>query len=279
MERQQWNQSLPGRPRGRESTYEGHDNHHYRPNHAPDVAFAKHQHAQQVAGTKDGRSHTQDPRRRRSPVRLSLEDAMTSLYECATEARAHFDDFHQDFKRDIRGIQEYCNQRIIDAVWAQKVRGGHRDHDAQTERRGSGRHDGHPAEQQDVSLRSTMKALLSTTSTAAGAAEDFRPSQRRPSRYTPDDVSKIRHQLHRSHQNLRKSFGVLMGSRSEMEHVTTELEMLLLFLSRNGAGDATHSNYEPGAKIGRQRMGATIDDDGPYGESGEQVEEWTGPQE
>ncbi|KAL8708402.1 MAG: hypothetical protein Q9220_006692 [cf. Caloplaca sp. 1 TL-2023] len=297
MERQQRSQRLPERPRGRgaedSGVYEGYDsnNQHYLPNHPQ----AMHRSQQQIAMTnKDPRSsHTQGSsshHRPRSPAAgsrsISLEDAIASLYECAHDAKRHFEDFHQDFKRDIRGIQEYCSQRIIDAVWTQKVRGGggggHRDHhDVQAEGRGSGRqHDGRPPadqqHQQDPSLRSTMKALLSATGSAVGAAEDFRPSQRRPSRYTLDDVSKIRQQLHRSHQNLRKSFGVLMGSRSEMEHVTTELEMLLLFLSRNGAGDGNGGNYEVGGSARRQRMGAAVEDDGTYGEVEEQVEEWTG---
>lgn len=227
------------------------------------------------------------PSRRSKGQDVSLEDGIGELFESVNEAIKLFGYFDHDYQQDVQRIRRYCDQHLIDAVWMQKVRGSPREG-----RTGGGRRRGDLDDElereertQPPNLRNTMKQVLSTMDMALDAVESFRPSQRRPSRHTPEDVAKIRKQLHRTYQNLRKSFSVVLERRSEMEHVTTELEMLSLFLGRNGASggnDGARSGARGGQHGGGRRRTAESEVRGQSAyeeELDEPAEEWSGPQD
>ncbi|KAI4273235.1 MAG: hypothetical protein L6R38_006383 [Xanthoria sp. 2 TBL-2021] len=215
---------------------------------------------------------------------VPLEEGIQDLFESVNEAIEFFAHFTLDYQQDVHRISKYCNKQLINAIWAEKARGSPRD--AKDGRAGRRRGDpDHDVDREDriqsPSLPNSLTELLSAIAATLRAAEDFRPSQRRPSRYKIDDVAKIRQQLQRAFQSLRKSYPVVMERRSEMEHVTTELEMLGVFLGRNGAEGDADGDAGGGARPGgRRRMGQS-EAGGPNAYEGgidEPVEEWSGGQ-
>ncbi|KAL8832421.1 MAG: hypothetical protein Q9170_004879 [Blastenia crenularia] len=196
---------------------------------------------QQSAFAPDGRARNRPPVQyattsRKAVEQVSLEDGINDLFNFVNDAIQYFARFERDFHQDIHQIREYCDKGLLEAVWTQKV---HPIEKQSRDRRGSSRSnnfgDHHAADHESPTFRNTMRQMLSDLDAALAAAESFRPSQRRPSRYSGEDASKIRQQLHRSYQSLKKSFLLVMNRRLEMETVNTELEMLRVFLSRNGA--------------------------------------------
>lgn len=244
---------------------------------------------QQPSYHPDGRARNQ-PRThrgtssRRAAEAPSLEDGIIELFDSVNHAIDFFSHFEQEFRQDTHRIQTYCEQGLLEEVWGSKVhpqatgqRGMRKQHDRDRN------FDGPDAE--IPTFRDTMNELVSSLDGALSAAESYRVSQRRPSRYSPEDAAKIRQQLRRSDHNLRRSFAIVGKRRSEMETVNTELEMLTVFLSRNGAEEGRRRD-DPGhsrAGGGRTRRGGddmrhsgNAEGDTAWEEGGEQVEEYSG---
>ncbi|KAL8724435.1 MAG: hypothetical protein Q9166_007957 [cf. Caloplaca sp. 2 TL-2023] len=279
MDGRQWNPNLPSRTRGRATPRDSHERYS---GHQSSDHFAR------FVGDEDsGRYHSSSqrgvPNRRSREQDMSLEDGILELFEVINEAINIFAHFNQDYQQDVQRIRKYCDKHLIDAVWMQKVCGGSREAgDPRRRHRGEQDEDMDRTARQSPSLRSTMKQLLSSVELALNAAQVFRPSPRRPSRYTSDDVVKIQEQLHRTYQNLRRSFPIVTERRSEMEHVSTELEMLRLFLGRNGAADGVEDVARGGGHGGGSRRPGGFTGGSHVGfeeEAGEQVEEWSGGQD
>ncbi|KAL8706578.1 MAG: hypothetical protein Q9201_000391 [Fulgogasparrea decipioides] len=231
---QRWNQSLPLRKP---------DYHGGSPRDAIDRrGGGRRSLDQQSPFLGDGRGRYNSQSQRERPGRLStesvtLEDGVVDLFHAVNDAIQQFGHFEQDYDRDVQRIRSYCDKELIEAVWMQKLAPRAISRDRQRERYG-GPDERDKAEHQPLNLRGTMKQLLSTLGAALHAAEDFRPSQRRPSRYSPDDVSEVRQYLHKAYHSLRKSFSTIVEHRSKIGKVNTELEMLRVFLSRNGAEES-----------------------------------------
>lgn len=215
---------------------------------------------------------------------VSLDDGVQDLFETVNKAIGFFTHFSQDYQQDVQRISRYCHRRTVDGIWAEKTRSSPRDtKDGRADRRR-----GEPSEydmdreerMQPPSLGKSMNHLLSGINNTIRAAEEFRPSQRRSSRYKTDDVAKIRQQLSRTYSSLQGSFPKVMDRRSEMEHVTTELEMLRVFLESKGAGsDADRCGG--GRQGGRREMDQGVEGShDTYEEDMNEVEEeWGGGQE
>lgn len=240
---------------------------------------------QQPQFPQDRRSRNNPQTQRGTPSRRpadipSLDDGVFELYDSVNDAIGYFSHFEQDFRQDIHRIRNYCEKQLLEEVWASKVHpptSGQRSR--RTQHEVDSNFDGPDGEL--PTFRSTMKQLVISLGGALAAAESFRPSQRRPSRYSLEDAAKIRQQLHRSNQSLRKSLSLVIDRRSEMETVHTELEMLRIFLGRNGAEEGGGGN-DPGhvqGGGGRQRRGEGDEGDTQWGGAEEQAEEWGGGQE
>ncbi|KAL8930436.1 MAG: hypothetical protein Q9208_000620 [Pyrenodesmia sp. 3 TL-2023] len=221
---------------------------------------------------------------RRPAEHPSLEDGIIELFDSVNDAIQFFSHFEQDFRQDTHRIQTYCEKPLLEEVWASKIRP-----QASGQRGMRKQHDGDSnfdrPDARIPTFRDTMKELVSSLEGALTAAESYRVSQRRPSRYSLEDAAKIRQQLRRSDHNLRKSFAIVGKRRSEMETVNTELEMLRVFLSRNGAEEG-RGGCDPGHSRGgggRQWRGGddmrdcgNTEGDTAWEERGEQVEEYSG---
>lgn len=244
---------------------------------------------QQPSYPPDGRARnpqrTQHGTSSRRPAEApSLEDGIVELFDSVNHAIQFFSHFQQDFRQDTHRIQPYCEKELLEEVWGSKIRPpatGQRGMRKQYDRDRS--FDGPDPEV--PTFRGTMNELVSSLEGTLTAAETYRVSQRRPSRYSLEDAAKIRQQLRRSDHNLRKSFAIVGKRRSEMETMNTELEMLRVFLSRNGAEEGWEGD-DPGHGRGgggrQRRVGDDMRDCGnPEGdtaweERGEQVEEYSG---
>ncbi|KAL8751975.1 MAG: hypothetical protein Q9184_005883 [Pyrenodesmia sp. 2 TL-2023] len=244
---------------------------------------------QQPSYPPDGRVRNQQRIQHGAPSRRPaetpfLEDGIIELFDSVNDAIQFFANFEQDFRQDTHRIQTYCEKPLLEEVWGSKIRpqasgqrGMRKQHDVDSN---FDRPDGRIA-----TFRDTMKELVSSLEGALTAAESYRVSQRRPIRYSLEDAAKIRQQLRRSDHNLRKSFAIVGNRRSEMETVNTELEMLRVFLSRNGAEEGRGGDdrrHGRGGGGGQRRSGDDMRDGGnPEGATawegrGEQAEEYSG---
>ncbi|KAL8897249.1 MAG: hypothetical protein Q9207_007308 [Kuettlingeria erythrocarpa] len=231
------------------------------------------------------RTHYGTPTSGRAPEASFLEDGIIELFDSVNHAIDFFSHFEHDFRKDTHRIQTYCEQGLLEEVWGSKVRpqaagqrgGMRKQHDRDRN------FDGPDAE--IPTFRDTMNELVSSLEGTLSAAESYRVSQRRPSRYSLEDAAKIRQQLRRSDHNLRRSFAIVGKRRSEMETVNTELEMLRVFLSRNGAEEARRRSDPRHSRAGggRPRRGgddmrhsSNAEGDTAWEEGGEQVEEYSG---
>ncbi|KAL8752467.1 MAG: hypothetical protein Q9199_005719 [Rusavskia elegans] len=280
MDGGQWSQDMPGRPRARATPRDSHERHGGR-------RSLDHPHSMMESEVKTGRHHSSQrgmASRRSKEHDVPLEEGIQDLFESVNEAIEFFAHFTQDYQQDVHRISKYCNKQFINAIWAEKARGCPRD--ARDGRAGRRRGDpDHDVDREDrmqpPSLSNSLTQLLSAIAATLRAAEDFRPSQRRPSRYNTDDMAKIRQQLQRAFHSLRKSYPVVMERRSEMEHVTTELEMLGVFLGRNGAGGNADGGAGGGGRPGGRRGMSQTEAGGSNAYGGgidEPEEEWSGGQ-
>ncbi len=283
MDRGQWSQDLPGRPRGSATPRDSHERHGggrrslEHPHYMMDREIRSGHHHSSQRGAAGHRSRERN---------VSLDDGMQDLFGIVNQAIGFFNHFSQDYQQDIQQISRYCHRRVVESIWAEKTRNGPRDtRDGRADRRR-----GEPPEHdmdrdervQPPSLGKSMDQLLSGISNTIRAAEEFRPSQRRPSRYRTDDVAKIRQQLSRAYSSLQGSCLKVMDKYSEMEHVTTELEMLRVFLESKGAGGDVDRGAGGGVRPSGRRMmdqGVEGGQDAYGGEMDEPEEEWDGGQE
>ncbi|KAL8735288.1 MAG: hypothetical protein Q9181_002863 [Wetmoreana brouardii] len=268
---QRWNQNLPVRQP---------DYHGGSPRDALDTRGGGRRsldHQPPFPGDGRGRYNSQSQRERpgrQSMESVTLEDGVVDLFHAVNDAIQQFGHFEQDYNRDVQRIRSYCDNRLIGAVWMQKIAPRATSRDRQRERHG-GLDERDRVEHQPLGLRGTMKQLLSTLGAALHAAEDFRPSQRRPCRYSPEDVSEIRQHLHKAYQSLRKSFSTVAEHPSKVGKVTTELEMLRVFLSHNGAQEGAGGGMVRFQATDDRTRGGRSDVQGPYHDDSEQADEWS----
>ncbi|KAI4222247.1 MAG: hypothetical protein L6R36_006289 [Xanthoria steineri] len=283
MDGGQWSQDMPGRPRARATPRDSHERHpggrrsldhpHYMME-SEEMAGHHHSSQREMAGRRS-REHE-----------VSLEEGIQHLFESVNAAIEFFARFTQDYQQDIHRIGRYCNKHVMELVWQAKAQGSSRVARGGRSGRRRGEHEydvDREERMQPPSLHTSLTQLLSSLSATIRVAEDSRSSQRRSSRYKTDDVAKILQQLQRAHHSLRKSFLVVMEKRSEMEHMTTELEMLSVFLGRNGAGGNADGGAGGGGRPSERRRMAQSEAGGPnpFVEEvpDEPEEEWNGGQE
>lgn len=281
MDGGQWSHELPGRPRGRPTPRDSHERHggrrpldHPSPFMEDEDRSGYHQSSQRGL-----------PSRRTKERDISLEDRIQDLLEFVNEVIDLLGHLDRGFQQDVQRISMYCDRRTIDAVWMEKVRGNPRvNREGRTGRHRGGHDDEVETEdqRQSTSLRSIIKQLLSTIDIALEAARHFRPSQRRTSRYKSDDVAKIGQQLTRTYENIRKSFPVVMQRSSEIGHMTTELEMLGVFLGRNVPGSQMDGvpRRDGHPSVRRRADDGEVGGQRAYGTGADEpVEEWSGGQD
>ena len=283
MDRNQWSQDLPRRPRGSATPRDSHER------HGGGRRSLEHPHSIMEREARSGHHYSSQrgvASRRPRDQDVSLDDGVQDLFEIANRAIEFFIHFSEDYQQDVQRISRYCHRRTVDGIWAEKTRSSPRDtRDGRADRR-RGEPPEHEMDREErtqaPSLGKAMNQLLSGIYNTIRAVEEFRASQRRPSRYKTDDVAKIRQQLSRAYSSLQASFPKVMDRRSEMEHVTTELEMLRVFLESKGAGGDADRGAGGGGRPGGRRVmdqGVEGGQDTYGGEVDEPEEEWDGGQE
>ncbi|KAL8691854.1 MAG: hypothetical protein Q9218_003015 [Villophora microphyllina] len=258
--------------------------HHGRPSRLPlDRGGGRHSHDASASYANGVRSRHNSHSRRDKPSRRSLGNAtleagIEELSHCVDAAIDEFSNFEQEFRQDIHRIRNYCDSNLIEAVWMQKV---HPREQSRNHQHGRSAEAEGPdsSERRPPGLRDTIKTVLSGLGAALNAAEQFRPSQRRPSRYAPEDIPKIHKRLQRAVQDLRELFPEAMERHEELKNMKTALGELRLFLTDNGAeprGDGG-GNVRFDDTSGRAHGGRSEDQhQDAYGDDDEHVEEYTG---
>ncbi|KAL8672102.1 MAG: hypothetical protein Q9168_003434 [Polycauliona sp. 1 TL-2023] len=238
-----------------------------------------HHHHPSQRGTPGGR--------RSKEHEVSLEEGIQELFDSANEAIGFFTRFEQDFNGDVQRISRYCSERITDAIWKAKAREAPREsHDGRAGRRRGGENE-RDSERQErrqppPSLGNSLGQLLSGIEDTVRIAEEFRPSQRRPSRYKPEDVAGIRRHLARAYRALHELFPDFIEKSSKMKPVVTELEILVVSLKGHVAGNDADRGAGGGRRSGGGRDMGQRETGGQKsygGEEDEPEEEWDGGQQ
>ncbi|KAL8663313.1 MAG: hypothetical protein Q9202_003949 [Teloschistes flavicans] len=217
---------------------------------------------------------------RRSSELVSLEDSVVQLSQCVIAAMATFNKIEVDFDQDIHRIRRYCDKGLIEEIWMQKVRPRNRSRNHRHGQPGEAE-DLDRNERQSPGLRETMKQLYPALGAALSAAENFRPSQRKPTPYSSEDVRNIHKRLNKANKDFGDHWRSILESHSEFGRMRTTLDELRTFLSHNG-GEFGRNQGDSVRFDDRSSRGAHAESDAQgragYGEDDEHMEEYSGGQ-
>lgn len=217
---------------------------------------------------------------RRSTEIVPLEDSVIQLSRCVIATMKKFKQVEEEFDHDVHRIRRYCEEGLVEEVWMHKVRPRNRSRNGQHGRLAEA-DDLDRNERQSSGLWETMKQLILTLDAALDAAENFRPSQRKPTQYTTEDIRNIHKRLAQANEDFRKSWRSIFKSRSDAGRMRTSLDELRLFLSHNG-GDVENDRGD-GVRFDDRSIHGThaernAQGRGDCGEDDEHVEEYSGQQ-
>ncbi|KAL9610853.1 MAG: hypothetical protein Q9167_004458 [Letrouitia subvulpina] len=179
---------------------------------------------------------------RKQDLRNSLDDAVDDLLAVVNDAMDFYKHFEQDFYHDTQRIS-YVDAHTIGEIWMQKVRpiqkrprDDRQSHSERSDDLSQG------DRQASLSFRRMGKQLLKSINRAFEVAMSAKSSRSRDgSRYSLEEVSKIRYHLEKTSPSIERSLHAVHERVSEMQPLLTELEMFSLFLSRNKAHDGGHA--------------------------------------
>lgn len=177
--------------------------------------------------------------------RASREEAISALLGATKKALNFLSWLKDDFHQEIRGVQAYAGPEVINDLWIYKVdisNGYRRPRDQSSQRRD--RQDQEPPKSE---FNVVAKGLIQSLRSAIAATE-----------CSPNPI------ITRNLQHANNDMGELLrsvGSKFELlDRLLTELEMLSVFLQRNGAyagsrGDSNNCSGSP-HRQSRRRKGS-----------------------
>jgi len=187
------------------------------------------------------RGHNYHDHRDRT-LRASREEAISALFKATQDALTFLSRFKDDFDREVRDVQAYASPEVIDHLWINKVRisNGHRGPRAPSAQ-SQDREDREPPKSNFKSVAKGLDQSLHSAILASRSNPD--PTIVRKLHHADNDIGAL-------FRDVAEDFGLLDG-------LTTELEMLAIFLQRNGAragsrGDSKHCPESSQKQSGRR---------------------------
>ena len=190
--------------------------------------------------------------------RMSSEEAqkaIRTLYMLVKEAEAFFVDFKREYQQDVRGIEAYAGQTILEKLWERKIK--HNDSK------------GHPSKgrsrDDSVGLRSTFGDVSARLWDALNGA--YEGARSNPSAQNDSLARKL-------NIAINEFSGLLMRLRThsqQMDSLIQELILLKTMLKLGGAGKVSkddRADRQSGAR-GHRKISNQEHEDAQYGGTGE----------
>lgn len=157
--------------------------------------------------------------------RTSYEEAMNALFKATKTTQTFLSQFKDDFDHDIRGIKSYAHPDLINELWYNKIESSDR-HD-HTVRTGS--------QDQEPQLRDVARGFFRSLKLAISSTNPRSdPAVARKLHHASDDMGQLL-------QDVAFDFRLING-------LMTVLEMLTVFLERNGADTGSRGDKNTSEK-------------------------------
>ena len=167
---------------------------------------------------REVRRQAYDAQELRQP-RLSLRQAIDELSEATTTALSSLSRLKDDFRREARGIQAYADDRILTHLWTSKLRlSTSKTPKTKVQRESNRKDEGRSVAGFDDMADTLVKSLrVASVATRSG-----------PDRSISKKLQTVGRDVEPLLDEVPKSYGAV-------DQLLTELEMLRVFLERNGA--------------------------------------------
>ena len=189
--------------------------------HDPRSMFEEGRHGGESARHNDSKS--------RRSRKISFNDSINELYDVLSDGLSFYQGFKADFERDTQGIIPYAKPEVLDHLWNSKV--------SKLGRRGSD--DRGYRERDDSREVSRHESAVTFTSTANEITNGIRATveaTRSGSRSEDaENALNVSHKLGKTYTEIKGLIKAAPYRMRDTKQLMTELEMLLTFLSHNGA--------------------------------------------
>ncbi|KAL8794988.1 MAG: hypothetical protein Q9195_002435 [Heterodermia aff. obscurata] len=180
-------------------------------------------------GRHSGESTRHNDSRSRRSRKISFNDSISELYDVLSDALRFYQGFKADFERDTQRIIPYAKPDVLDHLWNSKI--------GKLSRRGSD--DRGCRERDDSREVSRYESAVTFTSTANEITAGFRSTveaTRSGSRSEDaENAQNVSNKLGKTYTEIKGLIKAAHYRMRDTKQLMTELEMLLTFLSHNGA--------------------------------------------
>lgn len=190
----------------------------------------------------DESRHSHDNSRRRKSRRLSFSDAINELHDVLTDGLRFYQAFKADYERDVQRIRSYADPNLLDQLWRSKI--------SRFEKRSSadGRHHGGDSSHEAQSQQSDMTFTGMAKDIVEGIHSTIDATRKVDRPEDAENAEIVGSKLGKTYKDLMKKLDTAPYRMKDTRLLMTELEMLLTFLSHNGAeqSDGRDSNEHYG---------------------------------
>lgn len=144
---------------------------------------------------------------------MSHEEAMNALLKATKKTQTFLSQFKDDFDEDICSIKSYAHPDLINELWCNKIENSDQHHHSGR----TGRQDQEPLKLQDVARGFFRSLKLAVSST------------------NPKSDPAVARKLHLANDDMGQLLQDVAFDFRLVNRIMTELEMLTVFLGRNGA--------------------------------------------
>lgn len=154
------------------------------------------------------------------PPRISCEEAMNALLKATDKTQEFLSQFKDDFDQDIRSVESYASPEMINELWCSKVEVGDGHHHSARSR---------SQDQVPLNFRDVVRGLYKSLKSAISSTN-------------PKLDHAVARKLHHANDDMWQLLQDVAVDSKLMNELMTELEMLTVFLERNGARAGSRSD-------------------------------------
>ena len=180
-------------------------------------------------GRHSGDSIRHNDSRSRRSRKISVNDSINELYDVLSDGLRFYQGFKAEFERDTQRIIPYAKPDLLDHLWISKIsKNGRRGSDDRGYRERDGgrevsRHDS------DVTFASTASEIANGIQSTAEATRSGSRSE------DAENAHNVSSKLRKTYPEIMRLVKAAPYRMKNTKQLMTELEMLLTFLSHNGA--------------------------------------------
>ena len=180
-------------------------------------------------GRRNGESTRHNDSRSRRSRKISFNDSINELYDVLSDGLSFYQGFKTDFERDTQRIIPYAKPDVLDHLWMCKIsKPGRRGSD---DRGCRGRDGGREISrhESDVTFASTASEITNGIRSTVDATRSGGRSE------DAENAQNVISKLGKTYTEIKGLVKAAPYRMRDTKQLMTELEMLLTFLSHNGA--------------------------------------------